>query len=326
VDDRTKARKLTELKARFEDGARFTIGRIMEDYGVTRRTANRYINELEEMGLDLAREARDDGQKVWQATTRGQKLRVTYSLHDVMALFLGRSFFDFLAGTTLEERFGRVLSQVESQLARREDQKEAQKLGKKVFLVHEGPKKLSPKKRELLDLCLTGLLREQKIRVSYVPAGGKPAVLVLRPYTLVAFKRGLYLIAAAEEWGGKTYRFALERMQDVEWLRGQGFAYPADFSPEKFLRTALYIQTGEPEPVEIEFTPGTRPFVEWRKYHHTQKLEFLEDGRVRLTMKVPVNDETLYWVLSFGANAKVIGPERLEAMVAAELRKAAGQY
>ncbi|MDD5306027.1 MAG: WYL domain-containing transcriptional regulator [Deltaproteobacteria bacterium] len=326
MDDRTKARKLTDLKARFEDGGRFTIGRIIEDYGVTRRTANRYINELEEMGLDFVSEMRDDGQKVWQATVRGQKLRVTYTLHDVMALFLGRTFFDFLAGTTLEERFDRVLSSVESQLSRREDQKQARKFCKKLFLVHEGPKKLPAKKRELLDWCLTGLLKEQKIRVDYVAASGSRSSLVLHPYTLVAFKRGLYLIAAVEEWGGQIYRFALERMADVEWMSGEKFEYPESYTPEKFLKSALYIQTGKPEPVEIEFTAGTRPFVEYRKYHHTQKLEVRKNGRVRLTMKVPVNDETLYWVVSFGANARVVGPKSLKEMVAAELRKAAGQY
>jgi hypothetical protein len=53
---------------------------------------------------------------------------------------------------------------------------------------------------------------------------------------------------------------------------------------------------------------ATRPFVEFRKYHRTQKIELLEDGRTKLTMSVPVGDEVTYWVLGFGGNAEVVSP------------------
>ena len=322
----TKAQRLMELKARFEEGAAFTIDKIVNEYGVTRRTANRDLLDLAAFHVELESQVGPDGRKLWQAASRSRKFSVTYTLTELMALFLGRRFFDFLAGTLLEEDFDKVLSRVESQLGRAKDREKARKLGQKLYLVHEGPKKLPKRSREILDDCLDGLLKEEKLAVHYRSSTGKESDYTLCPYTLVAFKRGLYLIAAVEEWEGRIGRFALERIQRAEWRKGEGFEYPEKYDPEKFLADALFLETGKTENVEILFTPGTRPFVEFRKYHRSQKLEVLKDGRVRLTMKVPIGDETKYWVLSFGANAEVVKPVELREKVAEELGKAAKQY
>jgi predicted DNA-binding transcriptional regulator YafY len=322
----TKSQRLMDLKARFEEGATFTIERIVSEYGVTRRTANRDLNDLAAAHVELATQPGPDGRKLWQAASRSRRFSVTYSLTELMALFLGRRFFDFLSGTLLEEDFDKVLSRVESQLGRAKDRERASKLGRKLYLVHEGPKKLPRRSRDVLDDCLDGLLKEERLAVHYRSSSGKESDYTLCPYTLVAFKRGLYLIAAVDEWDGRIGRFALERIRRAKWLRGQGFEYPKKYDPETFLANALFLETGEPREVEILFTPGTRPFVEFRKYHRTQKLEVLPDGRVRLTMRVPVGDETKYWVLSFGGNAEVVSPPELRKSVAAELSRAAGQY
>jgi len=65
---------------------------------------------------------------------------------------------------------------------------------------------------------------------------------------------------------------------------------------------------------------------EHRKYHPTQRIELLDDGRTKLTISVPINDEVKYWVLSFGANAEVVSPPALREALAEELRRAAGMY
>jgi proteasome accessory factor B len=326
MDEANKAQRLIDLKSRFEEGACFTIERMMEEYGITRRTANRDLLDLGTLGVELVGEKGEDGCKLWRAARRSQRFSVTYTLTELMALFLGRRFFDFLSDTILEEKFDRVLDRVESQLAKSEHRDQAKKLKRKLYLVHEGPKKLKSRSREILDDCLTGLLKEQKLKVKYVSANGTEYDLTLRPYTLVAFKRGLYLLAAVEEWNGMIARLALERVKSADWLKGEAFDYPEAFDPEKFLSSALFLETGKPEPIEILFTPSTRPFIEFRRYHRTQKLEMRKDGRLRLAMKVPIGFEVTYWILSFGANAEVVSPPELRERVAEELRAAAKQY
>jgi hypothetical protein len=53
VPDLTKTKRLEELKSRFNAGARFTVSKMMREFGITRRTANRDLQELQELGVAL---------------------------------------------------------------------------------------------------------------------------------------------------------------------------------------------------------------------------------------------------------------------------------
>ena len=321
----TKSRKIDQLKTRFKEGSRLTIERICLDFGVTRRTANRYLEELKDMDLELRYETLSNGQRQWYAALRSRKIYVSYSIRDVLALFLGRSMFDFLANTSLEDGIGRVYSRIETQLSREKDLANAKKLSQKVCLIHEGPKKLPKKASEILDECLSGLLHEKKIRIWYVNHRGVESKFTLHPYTLVAYKRGLYIVGLVEE-NGRVTTYSLERIKSAHYLKEASFDYPADHDPEKIFKEALFIVPGKPVPVEIVFTKSTRPFIRIRKFHQTQRLKDLPDGRIRMTLKVPINFETVNWVLSFGANAEVVSPPELKAMVKGELEKAIAIY
>ncbi len=324
--DITKSRRLNELKSRFQDGARFTVGKMVEEFGITRRTANRDLLDVIDMGLDIVYEELDNGQRQWFASYESRKFHVTYSIRDVMSLFLGRRMFDFLENTSLEDSFNRVYSRVETQLTKPKDLNNAKKLFQKVYMVHEGPKKLPKKTSENLDEVLSGLLYEQKVKLTYVNHLGAKSKFTICPYTVVAYKRGLYLLGAVETYGGRTLTYSLERIQKAEWLRGEHFNYPEKYDPEKFFDKALFIAPGKSVPIELVFTKGTKPFIRIRKYHKSQKLKELRDGRLRMSIKVPINFETKNWILSFGSNVKVMKPKELKDMVKEELEKALLQY
>jgi predicted DNA-binding transcriptional regulator YafY len=108
MPDLTKAKRLDELKSRFQEGARFTVGKMVREFGITRRTANRDLLDLQDLGLDLGHEDLPDGQRQWFAGAGSRNVKVTYSIRDVMSLFLGRRMFDFLENTILEESLNRV--------------------------------------------------------------------------------------------------------------------------------------------------------------------------------------------------------------------------
>jgi hypothetical protein len=92
----------------------------------------------------------------------------------------------------------------------------------------------------------------------------------------------------------------VERIKSAKWLKGERFEYPKDYNPEDFFDNALHIAPGEPVSIELIFTRGTKPFIQIRKYHKSQKLKALPDGRLQMTLKAPVNFDTLNWILSFG--------------------------
>jgi proteasome accessory factor B len=326
--DKTKVRRLFDLYRRFESHARLTVAQIMDDYGVNRRTVNRDLNDLQEIGLDLDSEELPSGRKVWSLAGRSRRIRVPYNLTDLTALFMGRRLFDFLRGTLLEESLDKVYQTIENQLQKTVDFVRARDLRRKVYLVSEGPKELEPDQVEHLDAVLTGLLEQKLLDLEYKNAAGQASALRVAPYTLVAYKRGLYLLARVEE-SGAMRTFALERIEDASWIRGSSFDLPDDYDPEAHFRDALYISPGEPERVEVVFTATTEPFIRIRRFHHSQRLTKLKDGRIKMTLDVPAGPEAfeiVNWLLSFGANVEVIKPAGLRQRVRDELKRAARQY
>jgi proteasome accessory factor B len=299
---------------------------MVREFGIARRTANRDLLDLQDMGLDLMYEDLSDGQRQWYASYKSRQILVRYSIGDVMSLFLGRRMFDFLENTSLKDGLERIYTHVETQLTKQKDLDNAKKLSQKVYLVHEGPKKLPKKTSEILDEVLSGLLYEHKVKIRYVNHRGEETRFTICPYTLVAYKRGLYLLGAVEDWRGNMFTYSLERIKSAKWLKGEHFDYPAEYDPEKFFDKALFIAPADPVKVELVFTKGTKPFIRIRKYHRSQRFKDLPDGSVKMTLKVPANFETVNWILSFGSNVEVISPPELRDMVREELDRALGQY
>ena len=144
-------------------------------------------------------------------------------------------------------------------------------------------------------------------------------------HTLVAFRRGLYLMARLS--GTESVRiYALERIQKTQWVKGSKFLYPRDFSPDTYFKDALFIRPGKPRKVVLVFTPSTEPFIRIRRFHGSQKTKRKRDGSIEVTLSVPIEDELLYWVLSFGANVFVKEPKELRQKVVDEMKNILGQY
>jgi predicted DNA-binding transcriptional regulator YafY len=78
--------------------------------------------------------------------------------------------------------------------------------------------------------------------------------------------------------------------------------------------------------VEIVFAAEMQSFIEIRKFHKTQKLTTMKDGRIYMSMKVPINFETINFVLSFGPYAEVTKPKSLRESVRDSLKQALKQY
>lgn len=320
-----KGTRLCSLQERFKSGAKLTNQMIQESYGVNRRTANRDIADLVESGLVLEHETLGSGKRVWFVPQPAREIAVRYSLMDVMSLFMGRRLFDFMENTIMEESFKRVYQRIEEQLTYANDLDNARKLAQKVYLVHEGPKKLPKRAVEILDDCLSGLLREKKLRIGYRNSAGVLKRYLIHPYSLVAYKRGLYLVAKVEERNGERV-FNLERITSAAWLKEQPFRYPRDYDPERFFEKSLFIVIGQPERVVLRFTATTEPFIKIRKFHKTQRLTKKRDGRLEMTLDVPVSFELVNWVLSFGPHVEAIGPPSLRDQVVDALSRTLAQY
>ncbi|OGP63888.1 MAG: hypothetical protein A3K22_03240 [Deltaproteobacteria bacterium RBG_16_42_7] len=99
-----------------------------------------------------------------------------------------------------------------------------------------------------------------------------------------------------------------------------------DFDPEEALESAFDIVSDDPIEAKIWFSADQAKYIKERKWAKDQKITDQPDGSVILEMKTSGCDDVKRWVLSFGAEAEVLEPEKLRRDVMNELKTASRKY
>ena len=176
--------------------------------------------------------------------------------------------------------------------------------------------------QEMIRTVQWALINKKQIVGQYVtPYQEKPIKLTLHPYRLCFAAQAWYLIACpVDEKAPKTYRVA--RFQSLRMIDAPA-QIPAKFDIDKYFGNAWTVFRGkETFDVEIEFTPEAANLVTETRWHKTQEVKRLADGRAILSFRVDGLDEILWWVLDWSGRAKVIKPEKLRQMVVEKLEQA----
>jgi proteasome accessory factor B len=260
--------------------------------------------------------------KVWRMLPSARQQTITMTTAQMVTLFLSRRVFDFLAGTGFKEDLDEVFAKLEAQL-KRKDFTAARNLDRKVFDVNEA-RHIYEGRIEDVNYIVTALLREERLRVTHDSESGGKKTFLLDPYTLMVYRKGLYLVGMSH-LHGQIRTFALDAFREVEWLRDQPFKYPTDYRPEQVTEGAFGLIRGEPTHVRLIFDPKVARYVERVQWHSTQKFSRTARG-LEMTMEVRGTTELVPWIMGFGENAVVDSPVALRAEVGAALDRAARHY
>lgn len=315
------ARRLADVRALLNTGEGASVYDIAERFNVSVRTAIRYIRGLQISGEPLYEEVAGR-RKVWRLMASAHHQTVTLTTAQMVALFLSRRVFDFLAGTGFKEDLDEVFTKLEAQL-KRKDFASARNLDRKVFDVNEARHIYEGRIEDVNDI-VTALLREERLRVTHESVSGGRKTFVLEPYTLMVYRKGLYLVGLSHQHA-EVRTFALDAFREVEWLRGDKFEYPADYRPEQVTEGAFGLIRGPSNRVRILFDLKVSRYVERVMWHPTQRLKRTPAG-LEMTMDVRGTVEVVTWVLGFGDKAVVLEPAALREAVADELSRAFGRY
>lgn len=315
------ARRLGEVRDLLATGEGASVYDIAERFRVTIRTAFRYIRALQIAGEPLYEE-NAGRRKVWRLMPSARPQTITLTTAQMVALFLSRRVFDFLAGTGFKEDLDDVFAKLEAQL-RRKDLTAARNLSRKVFDVNEARHLYEGRIDDVNDI-VTALLREERLRVTHDSVSGGNRTFIIEPYTLMIYKKGLYL-AGMSHHHGELRTFALDAFRKVEWLRGNGFEYPVDYQPEQLTEGAFGLIRGEPTRVRILFDEKVARYVERVMWHPTQKFKHTPAG-FEMTMHAAGTLEILNWVLGFGDQATVLEPAVLRTAIVERLSRALVRY
>lgn len=295
---------------------------LMDRFDLDARTLRRYLADLHEIGVPLT----DEGsglERVIAVDPTWARSGVQLTLAEVLSLHFGRTLFTFLEGTSFAADLEGAIERLEPAIARSTADL-TRDLDRKFLAVGEHAKDYGAD-GDNLDEIVSALLYSNPADAEYRAARGIGKIYRLEPLTLAVYRQGLYLFArdTAED---RVKSFAVERFIRFSRLRRLTFTYPVDFDPRALVAHSFGITSGPPDDVAAVFAPGVALYVRERQWHPSQRCEALDDGSVRLHLRVNVGPEVKEWLLGFGPDVRVEAPASLVAQLADLHAAAAAQY
>lgn len=300
-----------------------TVNDLAEEFSVTRRQVYRDLQRIEEEGHPLIQSG-EIGERMWQLPLNYKGLPpVTVSPYELMSLYLAKSHLAYLKGTPFVEDLDNLISKVQAGLPAK-TVNHLERIGH-VFAPLQGPTRLYAKQKETVNNLRKALLLQKTVTLHHQkPDYDVPTAHRMDPYVLVLYQYGLYVVGYSHR--AKALRmFSSERIHRVD-VTDDRFDMPSEFSFEAQSRRLFGLIDEPPKTVRIWFSADVAYLLKERQWHPTQSLKQQKDNSVIVTFLAGGLDEITSWILSWGADAKVMSPPELVQSVCAQLTTARKHY
>ena len=295
-----------------------TLDDLAQECDVDRRTIHRDLNAVQEAGYALTSEWLD-GKKAYSFLTKSRNIPpMTFTLNQLMSLYLLRSLGVHLAGTPfqaeIEELFRTVTSVLPDRYAAH-----LERIARVSLPIMHGARDYSAAAAHMEGLQ-RALLHQYRVRLVYAKKGrGASDEYDVDPYTMVFHKGGIYILGYAHN--RKAMRlFALERVRGIELTR-QRFEIPEGYKPGDHFSAAFGLVSDKPMTVSVRFSSEIAHSVKDRLWQPGQKVSTDREGRVTIEFEAAGEMELVSWILSYGAHAEVLEPPELRREVKRQIRE-----
>lgn len=307
------------LEARY--GA--TVEELVDETGVTRRTIYRDLEAIAAAGYPITRETTADGKALYSFLTGFKNLKpLTFSLEELMTLYLSRGQLAFLSGTPFQEDLDAIFGRIRSSLPPR-SVAHLERIAETVAPRFQGLRDYS-RQRSLLEDLRRALLYQFSIVLHYTPALRESQEYRFDPYTVLFYGGALYLGGYAHNRDALRL-FLVDRIDGVELL-DERFEVPEAFAVSDLTGSAFGLIDEEPQTIRVRFAAPVAHLIREREWHPTQQLVDAADGSVMLQLTAGGEKELLAWLYSYVPHVEVLEPPALRKMFCAGLRDALAAY
>ncbi len=334
-------------------GERLTHERLSDEFGLQRRTAERYLNELRAAGLPIAvvKEGRENVYALHHLRSKLQLEAIdvspavakSLSLLVVAAALLPRNLGVREAVDQTVRQALRVRGlRLAGELRRLED----------AVLVLENDAKDYTGREDVFEALFDAVLEGTLVDVDYRSPRRGSERQRLWPAAIGLYRGGLYVLGVTPGVSPSLARWwALERVEEVptvvpdsprlsagerhvaiaaaraRWGPAAPLsprASPAAAASPSSLSSLSSSSMNEEVVVTLHFSPRAAPFVKARPWHTAVDMEPWSDGGVRVSLRL--QGETFMfesWLLSWGPEVQVLRPQSLAERLALEHERAA---
>ena len=292
------------LEARY--GA--TVEELVEETGVTRRTIYRDLDAIAAAGYPLTREITPDGLALYSFMTGFKNLKpLTFSLEELMTLYLCRGQLAYLEGTPFQEDLDAIFGRIRSSLPPR-SVAHLERIAETVAPRFQGLRDYS-RQHALLKELRRALLYQFSVLLRYTPPLRDTEEYRFDPYTVLFHGGALYLGGYAHNREALRL-FLVDRISAVE-VSEQRFEVPEGFSVSDLTGSAFGLIDEKLLPIRVRFSRQVAHLIREREWHQSQKLMEEQDGSVVLSLEASGEKELLAWLYSYLPHVEVLEPAEL---------------
>jgi predicted DNA-binding transcriptional regulator YafY len=294
-----------------------TADELAEECGVSRRTIYRDLEAIGDAGYPLQPMREADGRMVYRFIAGFKNIPpITFSLAELMTLYLCRGQLGFLQGTPFQDDLEAIFGRIRSSLPPRSVahlERIAEAVAPRFQGVHDYRGKYA-----IVAALREALLFQYRVRLHYTPARREPETYLFDPYTMIFTQGALYLGGYAHN--RKALRlFLIDRVQGVEATR-ERFEVPESFALEQLTGDAFGLVSEPPMSIQVRFAAEVAHLIGERVWHPSQRREILTDGAVLLSLEAGGRTEILAWLYGFLPHVEVLAPQELRTAFVAGLR------
>jgi predicted DNA-binding transcriptional regulator YafY len=287
------------------------------------RTVYRDLEALQIAGFPIYTE-KIDGKNLWTILdSTKHNVPIPLSLTELMALYLSRRMMNVLKHTVFYESLETFFQKIKATLPAQAIQ--YIEMIEKSFGAGSKPYKRYDQLKNVIEKISKGIFDRKVIEIEYYTMSRKKKTRrKVAPYKIWYFDGTFYLV------GNCGLRediriFALDRIRKLK-LTQEPFELPEDFNVDDFMQSSFGVFRGKPEKVRIWFAADVAGYISERTWHETQKIVPQNDGSIIFEAEVAGTDEIKFWVMKWGSNALVLGPQALREEIQSEAKAVLQNY
>ena len=298
-----------------------TYQELADEFGFNKRTIQRDLKVLsEEVGFNITSEVRDRGKKYFKL--ENNPLPLNFPIDEIIALTFIKEIISPHEGTPYKKAFQKTLNRIRTTLPEKM-QAFLEEASAAYYPHHRGQREHpSPK----IFKTAHRAINERKVcNITYrATSTGQTKTYPITPLGFSYYHNRYYLLCLNPNYDD-LLTLAAERIQALE-ITSQTFEPPDDLDIENRIQQAFGITLEDPIDVKIRFSAWQARYIKQRTWHPSQKIKELDDGEIILSFKAGGFYEIKSWILSHGADAKVLEPASLREAIIEELKKNLNLY
>jgi predicted DNA-binding transcriptional regulator YafY len=311
LPETTRIARVLDIVWRINAAPRYwTRKRLAEEFEVSERMIT---SDLEIIKHRLHFELANERGRGYYFTKVPQLPSVSYSVAEALALILAARAARQFAGVPqrdLSLAITRLSSVIPGELRAMVEQIASDETGES-----------DPHREEILSRCSQAISAGNSLNLIYAAASanGAETERMVDPYAVFPYDRAWHVVGYCH-LREDVRVFKVDRIRSASQT-GRSFTRKPEFDLEAFLSTGWGLMRGLRLPIEeviLRFRPPASRWVAEERWHDSQQVVPLDDGRIEFRVTIQVTPEFQRWVFRYGRDVEVVAPASLRQWVADE--------